>query len=303
MFNRLLALTFVFAASAFAQVEFTKAEDIDYVGDGNPRQMLDFYLPKEKTEKPLPVLLWIHGWAWLQGSKKNPGLAWRAFQLGPCAVVSINYRLTREAKWPAQIHDCKASLRWVRAHAGKYNLDPDRIVVWGASAGGHLVALLGTTENDEALDGELGPHEEQSTGIKAVINFFGPTDFPKMNSQGSSMNHNDRNSPEGKLLGGIVSELPQKAKLASALYHVSKDDAPVLTVHGTKDRLVPYKQGLDFDRKLDEALIPSILLTVEGGGHGQGFGESVQKTIEKFLQDHLFGKKNDLRDATVKKNL
>ena len=123
-------------------VELKKTADVDYVGEGNPRQTLDLYVPGTKPEKALPVILWIHGGAWAKGSKYQPGMAMRAAGLGDCAVVSINYRLTNEAAWPAQLHDCKAALRWVRANAKEHHLDAEKIVVWGASAGGHLVSMI-----------------------------------------------------------------------------------------------------------------------------------------------------------------
>ena len=276
-----------------------KTADLDYVGGGNPRQTLDLYLPEGKSKSALPVIFWIHGGAWAKGSKDGAGMALRAAQSGDCAVVSINYRLTNEVGWPAQLHDCKAALRWVRAHAKEYHLDPEKIVVWGASAGGHLVSMLGTTQDDKLLDGNLGKHSGVSTKVAGVINFFGPADFIVMNDQGSKMNHDDAASPEGKLLGGKVSDLPEKARQASPFHQVSKDDAPFLTVHGTKDPLVPYVQGKDFDASLDQAGVPSILLTVEGGGHGNGFGDGVHSVVRKFLENHFFGKTHELKDETV----
>lgn len=285
---------------AVATAEMRKVGNLDYVGKGNPRQMLDLYLP-EKIQEPVPVVMWIHGGAWRQGSKNNAGRPLRVAD-GKYAVVSVGYRLTQEAQWPAQIHDCKAALRFVRANAKKYGLDANKIAVWGSSAGGHLVCLLGTTQNDETLDGELGPHVGGKTDVNCVVNFFGPTDFVKMDSQGSSMNHNAASSPEGQLLGGVVSELTKKAKEASAHYHVSKDDAPILTVHGTKDRLVPYAQGKAFDEALDKADVSSTLLTVEGGGHGQGFGPEVTREVKRFLEKQLLGKEQKFEDRTVKVN-
>lgn len=297
---KILSMSLVLLSSLFGQERPGKVGTFDYVGDGNPRQTLDLYLPAQKGEELLPVIFWIHGGAWLQGSKDRPGQALRAAQSGAFAVVSINYRLTQEAIWPAQIHDCKAALRWVKGNAKKHGIDPGRIMVWGASAGGHLVSMLGVTQDDKVLDGTLGKYPDQSTKVKAVINFFGPADLLVMNSQGSRMDHNAPGSPEGKLLGGTVSELEKAARSASPLYHVTRDDAPILTVHGTNDPLVPYAQGLAFDRKLDALNVSSILLTVEGAGHGRGFGESVDRAVVAFLKEHGFGEKSDLKDAVVK---
>ena len=283
---------------AFAAPELRRINDIDYVGDANPRQTLDLYVPETKTESPHPVVLWIHGGAWRKGSKDRPGRALKAAGLN-CAIVSINYRLTSEKSWPAQIHDCKAALRWVKANAKKYHLDAERIVVWGGSAGGHLVAFLGTTQNHPDLDGKLGSHTEQSTSVKGAINFFGPTDFLVMNHQGSSMDHNAASSPEGQLLGGEVSTLKARAKIASPFHQVSSDDAPILTVHGTKDPLVPYLQGKALDDKLDALKVPSVLLTVLDGRHGRGFGPSVDKAVINFLKHHFFDEALKLKDSSA----
>ena len=287
--------------AAFAAPELRRINDIDYVGDANPRQTLDLYIPEAKTESPYPVVLWIHGGAWRKGSKDHPGRALKAAGLN-CAIVSINYRLTSEKSWPAQIYDCKAALRWVKANAKKHHLDAERIVVWGASAGGHLVTFMGTTQNHPDLDGKLGSHIDQSTTVKGVINFFGPTDFLVMNQQGSSMDHNSASSPEGQLLGGEVSALKARAKLASPFHQLSKDDAPILTVHGTKDPLVPYLQGKALDEKLDALKVPSVLLTVLDGGHGRGFGPSVDKAVIKFLEHHFFDEELRFEDSSVKAN-
>ena len=284
--------------AAFAAPELRRINDIDYVGDANPRQTLDLYIPEAKTESSYPVVLWIHGGAWRKGSKDRPGRALKAAGLN-CAIVSINYRLTSEKSWPVQIHDCKAALRWVKANAKKYHLDAERIVVWGGSAGGHLVAFLGTTQNHPDLDGKLGSHTEQSTSVKGVINFFGPTDFLVMNHQGSSMDHNAASSPEGQLLGGEVSTLKARAKIASPFHQVSSDDAPILTVHGTKDPLVPYLQGKALDDKLDALKVPSVLLTVLDGGHGRGFGPSVDKAVINFLKHHFFDEALKLKDSSA----
>jgi acetyl esterase/lipase len=284
--------------AAFAAPELRRINDIDYVGDANPRQTLDLYIPEAKTESSYPVVLWIHGGAWRQGSKDRPGRALKAAGLN-CAIVSINYRLTSEKSWPAQIHDCKAALRWVKANGKKYHLDAERIVVWGGSAGGHLVAFLGTTQNHPDLDGKLGSHTDQSTSVKGVINFFGPTDFLVMNHQGSSMDHNAASSPEGQLLGGEVSTLKARAKIASPFHQVSSDDAPILTVHGTKDPLVPYLQGKALDDKLDALKVPSVLLTVLDGGHGRGFGPWVDKAVINFLKHHFFDEDLKLKDSSA----
>src|SRR5260370_39954354 len=154
--------------------EGTKSlRDLEYVKGGHERQKLDLYLP-EKSDDPLPLIIWIHGGAWMAGSKENPPgieLLKRGY-----ALASINYRLSQHAKFPAQLEDCKAAIRWLRANATTYHLDPDRIGVWGASAGGHLVALLRTTGDVKELEGEEG-NPQQSSGGQSVVDWFGPTDI------------------------------------------------------------------------------------------------------------------------------
>ncbi|MEM9660001.1 MAG: alpha/beta hydrolase, partial [Planctomycetota bacterium] len=156
--------------------------DVFYADTDNPRQTLDLAAPRRELEDPLPVVAYVHGGAWRAGDKRN-GLrqVMRFVESGRYAAASIGYRLSGEAKWPAQIHDCKAAIRWIRAHADEYGLDADRIGVWGSSAGGHLVAMLGASGDVEAMDGSLGPHADGSSRVACVVDFFGPTDFLQMN--------------------------------------------------------------------------------------------------------------------------
>jgi acetyl esterase/lipase len=224
-----LAVLFSLACVAQAQQgvpEGTKVHrDLEYVKDGHERQKLDLYLP-EKADAPLPVIVWVHGGAWRAGSKDRPPAL--PFVTKGYAVASINYRLSQHAQFPAQIEGCKAALRWLRANARKYNLDPEHIGVWGASAGGHLVALLGTSGDVKELEGK-GGNPEQSSRVQAVVDWFGPTDFLQMGGS-----HNDAKSPESQLLGGAVQENKEKAAKANPITYVSKDDPPFLIMHGDK---------------------------------------------------------------------
>ncbi len=276
--------------------------DLDYAGNGNPRQKLDLFLPEEPvSEKPLPVVVFIHGGGWQNGDKNGggPRLA-ELLKSGRYAGASVGYRLSDEAQWPAQIHDCKAAIRWIRAHAKEYGLDPDRIAVWGTSAGGHLVAMLGTSHGVEALEGAIGPHAGVSSEVQAVVDFYGPTEMLTMGAHDSTIDHDAPNSPESKLLGGPVQEVPEVARSASPIEHVTEDDAPFLIVHGDGDKVVPYAQSVDFEKKLEAAGVSAIFLTVEGGGHGQGFGPSVNEAVEAFLAAQLLGEELELEDGTVK---
>lgn len=186
---------------------------LPYVAGGMERQQLDLYLP-EKAEGPLPVIVCVHGGAWLGGSKDNcPAIR---FALKGYAVASINYRLSHQAVFPAQIEDCKVAIRWLRANATKYKLDPEHIGVWGASAGGHLVALLGTTGDVKELEGK-GGNLDQSSRVQAVVDWFGPTDFTRMGGT-----HDNPKSPESLLIGGAIQENKDKAAKANPITYVSK---------------------------------------------------------------------------------
>ena len=147
--------------------------DLEYVAGGHARNKLDLYLPA-KADHPLPVIVWIHGGGWLAGSKE--GCPAVPFVGKGYAVASINYRFSQHALFPAQIEDCKAAIRWLRANAKKYDLDASHVGVWGASAGGHLVALLGTTGGVKELEGN-GGNLDQSSRVQCVVDWFGPTDF------------------------------------------------------------------------------------------------------------------------------
>lgn len=260
----------------------TKAHrDLEYVQGGHERQRLDLYVP-ERADKPLPVIVWVHGGAWLAGNKEGGGPALPFVRKG-YAVASINYRLSQHAKFPAQIEDCKAAIRWLRANAKTYNVDPDHIGVWGASAGGHLVALLGTSGDVKELEGEDGP-TGQSSRVQAVVDWFGPTDFTKMGGS-----HDSPDSPEAKLVGGPVQENKEKAERANPITYVSKDDPPFLILHGDKDPTVPFSQSELLEEALRKAGLDVTFRPVKGAGHGgrEFSSEENRKLVEEFFDKHL----------------
>lgn len=279
-----------------------KIADVDYAGTGNPRQTLDLYLPeKRKNESPLPVIVFIHGGGWQNGDKNGGGFKVTPFvSTGNFAGASIGYRLSDEAQWPAQIHDCKAAIRWIEAHAKEHGLDPERIAVWGTSAGGHLVAMVGVSNGVGDLEGAIGKHTDQNAKVTCVLDFFGPAEMLTMGDHPGRIDHNSPNSPESKLLGGPVQEVPEKAKSASPVEHVTPDDAPFLIVHGDGDPTVPYSQSVTLEKKLEASGVPAILVTVEGGGHGQGFGPAVNEVVTAYLEQQLLGETREIADKRVK---
>ena len=199
------------------------------------------------------------------------------------AVASINYRLSQHAVFPAQIEDCKAAIRWLRANAAKYHLDPDHIGVWGASAGGHLVAMLGTTGDVKELEGN-GGNLDQSSRVQCVVDWFGPSDLATMGGS-----HDNPGSPESRLIGGPVQENKEKARKASPLTYVGKDSAPFLIMHGDKDNTVPLGQSEVLAEALKKAGVEVKLVVVKGNGHGgPGFNSPEnRRLIEDFFAKHL----------------
>ena len=257
--------------------------DLPYVTNGHQRQKLDLYLPK--SEEKLPLIIRIHGGAWLAGSKEQEGPG--DFVRNGYAVASINYRLSQHAIFPAQIKDCKSAVRYLRANAQKYNLDPNRFAVWGPSAGGHLAALLGTTGDVNEFD--VGENLTVSSRVQAVVDYFGPTDFLQMEAHRlpEGMVHNIPDSPESKLIGGLIVDNPDKAAKANPITYITKDDPPFLIIHGDKDPLVPHHQSEILEAALKKAGVPVTFYTVKDGAHGGFRDPNVPKLTKEFFEKHL----------------
>lgn len=270
--------------------------DQDYGGAGNPRQMLDLYLPLKMSDTPRPLVVYIHGGGWSGGHKNDCGILFPLLNLGDYVGASINYRLTNEASWPAQIHDCKAALRWLAAHAKEYNIDTSKIGLVGISAGGHLVSLLGTTHANKELEGAVGT-PGVAPKVTCVENFCGPANFLTF-GRGGTIDPEDANSAIGKLLGGALAGRQAEAKAASPVNYVSADDPPFLHIHGTKDNLVPYAQAKEFDAALDKAGVSSTLLSGQDGPH-VFFSHQLLTVMKAFFEKHLSGGQLEIREGDV----
>jgi acetyl esterase/lipase len=249
--------------------------------------LLDIFTPKGADE-PMPVIVWIHGGAWLGGNKENcPAVK---FVDKGFVVASISYRLSQVATYPAQIEDCKAAIRWLRAHADQYGIDKEHVGVWGASAGGHLAALLGTTADVSDLETQHG-HRDQSSRVQAVCDFFGPTDFLRMQKDslpGGPIDHDAADAPEAKLIGGPVQENVEKVARASPIKFVTKDDAAFLIVHGNNDPIVPWQQSQYLFDALQNAQVSNVSLEIiDKAGHGFGENSEVDAMVLKFFDRQL----------------
>jgi acetyl esterase/lipase len=255
----------------------TKVErDLAY--GSHERQKLDVYGPR--GDGPFPLVIWVHGGAWEGGSKDGGGPVIPLLSHG-YAVASTNYRLSKHEVFPAQIHDVKAAVRFLRANAKKYHLDSDRFGACGASAGGHLVALLATSGGVKELEGD-GGNKDVSSKVSAVIDFFGPTDLARLSPPAAKSN------PVTRLLGGTTGDKKDLATLANPITHVTKDDPPILIVHGNEDNLVPASQSELLHEALKKAGVDSTLIIVRGAGHGSGiFVPERMNDYVGFFDKHL----------------
>lgn len=259
--------------------------DVVYgTGGGRPLK-LDIIRPKNLPSAPMPVLVWIHGGAWMAGNKRSGVGLLAPFAKRGYFCAAIEYRFSQEALFPAQIEDCKCAIRYLRAHAEEYRIDPNRIGVWGASAGGHLAALLGASGDAKELEGN-GGWPEQSSRVQAVCDWFGPTDFLNLVEDPVSRGLPEGPSPEDRLVGGPIAEQKEKAIQASPITYVTADDPPFLIMHGNEDRLVPVNQSERFHEALKKAGVDATLHIVEGAGHGFR-GKDILAMVERFFDTHL----------------
>jgi acetyl esterase/lipase len=268
-------------------------KDVNYVGDGQAYHTCDIYLPK--VEKPsYPVVIHIYGSAWFSNSSKGAadlGTIGKALLEAGYAVVCPNHRSSMDAKWPAQIHDIRAVIRFVRGEAKKYKFDTSFIATSGFSSGGHLASTAATTSGTKSatvgsveidLEGSLGNYISESSAVNAACDWSGPIDLTAMDC-GDAMKMGE-NSPEDVLLGSKLSKEPDKYLSLSATSYVDKNDPPVIIFHGEKDNVVPCCQGKKFFEVLKAAGVKTEATFVPEGGHGMGMysEENLQKMV-RFL--------------------
>jgi acetyl esterase/lipase len=252
--------------------------DLEYAQVKGLSLKLDLYRPATKPSAPMPLVIWVHGGGWRNGSKANCPAAWLATK--GYAVASLDFRLLPEHPWPAQIEDPVAALRWLRQESGKYGFDSERSAAMGGSSGGHVVALWGTLSLPA------------SDKVKAVVDLYGPTDLLTMppNVLSEKRTRADLAKANGALLlGGVVMDQPEKAKAVSALHQVSKDDVPFLILHGTADPGVPVDQSERLHAAFKAAGVESTLKLLPGAGHGGKEFDSTESRalIQGFLDKHL----------------
>jgi acetyl esterase/lipase len=275
-----------------------KSLDIPYASLSQA-QKLDIYLPDE-GEGPFPVIVWIHGGAFMGGDKADvqvlPSL--EGLKRG-YAVVAINYRLSGEARFPALVHDAKAAIRWVRANAQIYHFDRSRIAAWGGSAGAYIALMLGTSAGVDGLEDLRMGNPGQPSTVQAVVSWYGPSDFLKMDEQLEESGlrplpgteHSGANSPESLLLGHKITEVPAQVRAANPLTYVRPKAPPFLIQHGSRDATVPAQQSIVAAAALKAAL-GEDMVTLEllpEAGHGDKRFETPENVngVLDFLDKHL----------------
>lgn len=275
-----------------------KVTDLSYASQSE-RQILDIIFP-EKGTGPYSIIMVIHGGGWKAGHKRMQSLV--PFYQIPSqgyALVTLNYRYSTEALWPAQLYDAKAAIRFIRANAEKYNLKKDKILVWGASAGGHIAEMLAATNDRPEFEDLTMGFDKESSSVQGVISWYGVSDMSSLISVGKMVGD--------QLLGFDAYLYKDKAALASPITYVTKDYPPLLLIHGTNDELVPYQQSLDMYHKVNEKAGTgrALIKLISGATHANAPIKSEQTVIDNlyFADQILWDGFNPLRSDSLNKIL
>jgi acetyl esterase/lipase len=260
---------------------------IEYARVGEHALQLDLYLPPAKAGAQPPLVVWVHGGAWRSGSRAEMPLG-SLVQRG-YAIASVDYRLTPVAPFPAQVHDLKAAIRFLRARARSFGLDVRHIAVAGSSAGGHLAALVGVTNGDRALEGRVGDRLRTSSRVHAIVSLYGASNLQSILSQSTPHGLSVRVPALQLLLGGQPDDQPALARQASPVAHVDARDPPLLLIHGDADPQMPPEQSHELAARYRAVGAAVELAIVPGGKHGGDvfYDEDRLALIERFLARHL----------------
>jgi acetyl esterase/lipase len=271
------------SGAARDEMEVRVERDLVYGKAGEVDLRLNLALPSGKG--PFPAVVCIHGGGWYQGQRQDMEFMTELLARRGYVAATVSYRLVPSARFPAPIEDCKAAVRWLRANAAKYNLNPDRIGAIGPSAGGHLACLLGVTDKEDSLEGN-GGNPDHSSRVQAVVSFFGRTNF--MERTWDKKLEDEIFVP---LIGARFDEKPELYKRISPIAYVSNSSPPFLFVHGAEDKLVPPQDSTDMAEKLRDAGMSAMAVIVEGVGHGSAdWGDKWAKHVEQavdFFDKHL----------------
>lgn len=294
MLKNSIIILFFIIYHPFIFSQFTTFTSLDYVGNNNPRQTLDIYMPDGLTQKT-PLIIFIHGGGWHSGGTEN-ALAWCDTLLANNFIVAaINYRFSQDSIFPAQIYDCKAAVRWLKANADLYSIDTSKIGLIGVSAGAHLASLIGLSSDVPLLEDLSQGNSDFNSKVNAVVDFYGPSNLLEMSDYSGSdcpspRNYDEEGSVVTQLLGCIAANCPETALLASPISYVDSDDPPFLIYHGTSDCVVPNNQSIKLYSKLLENNVDAHLNIIEGVAHGDSIFYNSNSKIEvlNFFNEKLY---------------
>jgi len=265
----------------------TYIPDVVYKTVGDRELRLQMLVPAGNNG-PYPLIVYIQGSAWMAQNLYAAIPQLSDFAHRGYVVASVEYRHSGEALFPAQLEDVKSAIRFLRANAETYKIDPNRVGVWGDSSGGHLAAMVGTTQGVDRFTSSDNP--DQSDAVQAVVDFYGPTDFLRMDDYPSIIVHNAPDSPESRLVGGPIQENPDKVREANPITYITRDKVlpPFLIMHGDADMLVPFNQSVLLYDALKRANQDVTFYKVKGGGHGVNFWtEDVLDIVKDFFDAYL----------------
>ena len=264
------------------EVETTKA--IEFASINGHALHLDLYRPD--TQEPPKTLVWVHGGAWRAGSRASMPL--NEFVKQGYAIASVDYRLTPVARFPAQVHDIKAAIRFLRAHSQALEIDTREIVIAGASAGGHLAALVGTTNGHPELEGTVGEHLNHSSDVQKIISYYGASNLTSILNQSTPHGLGVRIPALQLLLGGQPDKKQKLAKLASPVFHIDPQDPPLFLVHGDQDPQMPINQAHELKGAYDRIKLPNAFVVLHGSAHGGStfYSPELSSQIIQFLRSN-----------------
>jgi acetyl esterase/lipase len=285
-----LALALGLAPMSSARAAPRVVRDLSFAKVDQNELKLDLYLPEAAVgvaTPPVGLVVWVHGGGWRAGSRSSVevlGLVDRGW-----AIASVDYRLSPIAKFPAQVHDIKAAIRFLRAHSAQYGYPASRVVVAGSSAGAHLAALVGLSNRERELEGSVGADTAQPSDVQAIVSLFGASNLTTILGQSTPHGLGVRVPALELLLGGQPESVPELARLASPVFHVDATDPPLLLLHGDQDNQMPINQSHELQGAYEKLGLPVRFIVLHGSGHGgPAFTSDAQlAAIDAFLRQQL----------------
>ncbi len=259
--------------------------DLEYARVGELSLKLDLHQPPGKQRSPL--IVWVHGGAWRSGSKTSMPL--KKLVEDGWVVASVDYRLSTQARFPAQIHDIKAAIRFLRGNVGRLGIAARQIVIAGDSAGAHLAALVGVSNGHAELEGEVGADGSQKSDVQGILSFYGAANLTSILKQSTPHGLSVRVPALDLLLGGQPEQVPELARLASPVFHVDKQDPPLLLLHGDQDPQMPINQSHELCGAYQKVGARVQFEVVHGAAHGGAafYDPERLELVRKFLRRHF----------------